>query len=233
MMMANEEDTKQSNALVMIFLRQAFYLQQLRLALGAVLLNLVLIAVLLGMLVYFVKHPVHPIYFATDNVGHLMVEPPVSQPNMNLPDVMNWAAHAVEQAYTYDFMNYREQFQAAQKYFTDFGWRQYMKGLQASNNLLALDEHKMIVVAKVVAQPQVLIQGILGSRYAYKFQMPMLVTYYEPPYDEKTKFSNPLVVTVIVERQKLSESDNGLGIVQLIAGLAIGNQQQQMNSQGG
>lgn len=231
--MTTERTPNSTNALVLIFLRQEFYLQQLRLVLGAVLLNLLLIFVLVGMLIYFLKHPVHPIYFATDKVGRLMVEPPLNEPNMSLGEVSAWTVNAVQNAYSYDFMNYREQLQGSQKYFTDYGWRQYMKGLQQSNNLLALTTHKMIVVAKVVAPPKLLIQGILGGHYAWKFEMPVLVSYYQSPYDDKTKFSNPLLVTVVVERQKLLESDHGLGIVQIIATLAIGTQPQEMNTPGG
>ncbi len=226
--------TAQSNKpLTLIFLRQVFYLQQLRLVLLAVLLNFLLILVLIGMLVYFIKHPVHPIYFATDKVGRLMVEPPLNQPNMSLQEVSDWATNAVQTAYSYDFMNYRSQLQGSQKYFTDFGWRQYMKGLQASNNLLALTEHKMIVIAKVAAPPKLLVQGILGGSYAWKFEIPVLVTYYNPPYDEKAKFSNPLLITIVVQRKKLLESDQGLGIVQMIATLAVGTQPQEMTTQGG
>jgi intracellular multiplication protein IcmL len=231
--MTTERSSPRDNALVKVFLRQIFYLQQLRLVLGAVLLNILLIVSLLAMLWYFIKHPVHPLYFATDKVGRLLVDPPLSQPNMSLDEVTNWVVNAVQVTYSYDFVNYRKQLQGSQKYFTDYGWRQYMKGLEVSNNLLALTEHKMIVSAKVVAKPKLLIQGILGSRYAWKFEMPVLVTYLEPPYEDKNKFSNPLIVSVTVERQKLLESDHGLGIVQLIANLAIGVNPENMTSPGG
>ncbi len=231
--MTTERAPVTKNALTMIFLRQDFYHQQLRMILGAVLLNLILILVLSGMLVYFIKHPVHPIYFATDKVGRLMVEPPLNRPNMSFGEVSTWTVNAVQAAYSYDFMNYRSQLQNAQKYFTDYGWRQYMKGLQSSGNLLALNDHKMIVIAKAVAPPRLLIQGILGGHYAWKFEIPVLVNYYEPPYDDKTKFSNALLVTVVVERQKLLESDHGLGIVQIIAALAVGAPSQAINPQGG
>lgn len=212
-----------NDALVMINLRQLFYLRQLRLVLVAFLLQLLLLFSLIGMLVYFIKHPTHPIYFATDKTGRLMVEPSLSQPNMPVNSVADWAAYAIEAAYSYNFVNYRQKLQNAEKYFTDYGWRQYMKGLDASNNLLALTQRKMIVQAKVVAMPKLLVQGILGSRYAWKFEMPVLVTYLQPPYDEKTKFSNPLMMTVTVIRQKYAENEHGLGIVQIIADLAISN----------
>jgi len=231
--MTIERTPQTKNALTMIFLRQIFYIQQLRLVLMAVLLNFALILVLIGMLIYFIKHPVRPIYFSTDRVGRILVEPPLNAPNMSLEEVSAWTVNAVQSAYSYDFMNYRSQLQSAQRYFTDYGWRQYMKGLQASNNLLALTENKMIVVAKAAASPKLLVQGILGRYYAWKFEMPILITYYKPPYDDKSKFSNPLLVTAVVQRQKLLESDRGLGIVQMIATLAVGTQPQEMISQGG
>lgn len=226
------EQPARDNALAMIAMRQMFYLQQLRLIFAAVLLQLLLVAGLIGMLVYFLKHPTHPIYFATDKVGRLMIDPPLNQPNMPIDAVSNWVITAVEAAYGYDFVNYRQELQDAEKYFTDYGWKNYMKGLESSNNLLALTQRKLIASAKVVAKPKVIIQGILGSRYAWKFEMPILVTYSQPPYDEKSKFSNPLIVTVTVVRQKLSESESGLGIVQIIANLAISSPQPNISAPG-
>jgi len=217
----NEKIPAQSDALIMIVLRQVFYLQQLRLALGALLVLLVLISILASMLVYFLKHPVHPIYFATNKLGQLMVEPPLNQP-FQIEQVNKWVTTAIEAAYSYDFINYRQELQNAQKYFTDYGWRQYMKGLQASNNLLALTQRRLIVGAAVQGIPKLLVQGILGNQYAWKFEIPVLLTYLTPPYDEKSQFSNPLIITVIVKRQKLSESDHGLGVVQMIANLTLG-----------
>jgi intracellular multiplication protein IcmL len=230
--MTTERPASNNDAFVMIVFRQMFYLQQLRLVLGAFLLQLLLITSLIGMLVYFVKHPTHPIYFATDKIGRLMVEPALSQPNMPSDAISDWAVRAVEAAYSYNFVNYRQELQNAEGYFTDYGWKQYMKGLDASNNLLALIEHKMIVRAKVVAKPRILVQGILGGRYAWKFEMPVLVTYLQPPYDDKAKFSNPLMVTVTITRQKYAENEHGLGIVQIIANLAIGNPTQNVNTPG-
>ncbi len=226
------EQPANNNALAMIAVRQMFYLQQLRLICATVLLQLLLIAGLIGMLIYFLNHPTHPIYFATDKVGRLMIDPPINQPNMPNDAVSSWVTTAVEAAYSYDFVNYRQELQDAQKYFTDYGWKSYMKGLDSSNNLLALNQRKLIATAKVVAKPKILIQGILGSRYAWKFEMPVLITYSQPPYDEKSKFSNPLIMTVTVVRQKLSESEDGLGIVQVIANLAVGSPQPGINTPG-
>ncbi|HLF66753.1 MAG TPA: DotI/IcmL/TraM family protein, partial [Gammaproteobacteria bacterium] len=166
-MQTTTEKPKHTDGLALIFLRQQFYLQQLQLVLAAVLVLCILISVLAGMLVYFIKHPVHPLYFSTDKLSRLMVEPPLNRPIMSPENVSKWVANAIESAYSYDFINYREQFQSSQQYFTDYGWKQYMKGLETSNNLEALNAHKMIVLAKVIAPPVLKTQGVMGGRFAY------------------------------------------------------------------
>ena len=126
-----------------------------------------------------------------------------------------------------NFVSYRSQLQGAQRFFTPYGWSNYMTALTTSNNLPAIIQRKMIVVAKIVDEPKLVTEGILGGAYAWKFQMPMLVTYFLPPYDDKNKFSNPYAVEVIVQRQEILQSDNGLGIVQLIASMITGGASQQ------
>ena len=91
-----------------------------------------------------------------------------------------------------------------------------MNGLTASNNLVALTQRNMIFVAKAVDKPRLLNSGLLGGAYAWKFQLPLLVNFFETPYNKST-FSNAYLVTVIVQRQKLLESYKGLAIVQMIA----------------
>lgn len=218
--MAGEQELLKNDALERIFLRNIFYRKKYHFALVVYSLSLGVIIVLAGMLYYLIKHPEHPLYFATDGVGRLVQDIVTQQPNMSLADVERWTIEAVEKSYSYDFVNYRSELQNAQKYFTQYGWRNYMRSLEASNNLLALTRRKMVVVAKVTAAPTLLTQGSLGGSYAWKFQMPLLVTYLTPPYSNESKYTNPLLITVIVQRQNILTSYKGLGVVQLIGALA-------------
>ena len=133
---------------------------------------------------------------------------------------MKWAINAVEKANSYDYVNYREQLQSAQKYFTPYGWIKFMGAFKSSNNLVGLTTRKMVFEAKVIGEPVLEVQGLLGGAYAWKFNMPMLVTYWEPPYDEQSKYANAQSVTVIVQRQPILQSNDGVGIVQFVATLA-------------
>ncbi len=218
--MSAENKIPVNNAIVMVHLRNAFYRGKFRFALTLYVLSLIANAVLIGMIIYLWKHPTEPLYFPADKIGRLLDVIPLQESNMSLQDVTNWTVEAVQAAYSYDFMNYRQQLQSAQKYFTDYGWRNYMKALSASNNLNALAQRKFVIIAQVVEPPKLLVQGILGGAQAWKFQMPVLVTYLMPPFNDKSKFANPLVVTVVVQRQDILQSYKGLGVIQLIANIA-------------
>lgn len=206
----------EQDALVVVLSRNAFYKRLHYLAIGVFVWCLLVISVLLWGVIYIINNPFHPLYFATDNVGRLIRIISVEAPNMTADDVVKWSIDAVEASYSYDYINYRAQIQDAQKYFTNYGWTNYVGALRASNNLLALTQRKMVAMAQVVGKPKLLVEGLLSGAYAWKYQMPVLVTYSYPPYDDKSRFSNPLEVTVIVQRQPPLEGYKGLGVVQMI-----------------
>lgn len=205
------------DAVVMVFARNAFYKRMHYLALAAFMLSVFVISFLLWMMIYLINHPTHPLYFATDNVGRLIHIIPVDTPNMPPDAVVSWTVEAVQKSLSYDFINYRAQVQSVQKYFTRYGWQNYTRALQVNNNFLGLAQNKWIIIAQVVDQPKIITQGILSGAYAWKFEMPVLVTFWSPPYDNKSKFTNALTVTVIVQRQEILQSYRGLGIVQIVA----------------
>ena len=211
----------QEDALVLVQLRNHFYKKKYYLALIAYLLSLLVVGILVCALVYLIRNPTHPLYFVTDRLGRLIQDLPLDTPNMPTNDVAAWAIDAVEGAYSYDHVNYRAELQSVQKYFSDYGWRNYMSSLTASNNLLALTQRKMIIIAKVVSQPKLVTEGLLGGAYAWKFELPVLVTYLTPPYDEKSRFQNPLIVTVVVQRKSILTSYKGLAIIQMIGSIVL------------
>lgn len=218
------------DAVAAILRRNQFYRRKMHFAFGVFVLSVAVIIILAGMLTYILENPPRPLYFVADEMGRLIQEIPIEQPNMSSDAVAGWAVEAVEATYSYDFVNYRAQLQKAQKYFTDHGWQEYMHGLEASNNLVALKDRKYLITARVVETPKLIMQGRVGPAYAWKFEMPVLVTVLFPPYDEKSQFANPLLVTAIIERRPLLQSDKGLALHQLIGDLLLSPQGQNINN---
>jgi intracellular multiplication protein IcmL len=209
------------DAIVLVHTRNEFYKRKFHWVVAVFFLGLIAIVGLSCMLVYLTRNPIHPLYFITDNAGRIIQDIPIQQPNMSAADVAVWAENAVIAANSYDYANFHAQLQRAQKYFTDYGWRNYMKGLQASNNLEALTKRKLIFLAKISGPPKLSHEGRIGKKqtYAWQFQIPVLITYLLPPYDGQTgksKFENSYVFTVLVMRQSMLTSYKGLGIVQIV-----------------
>lgn len=208
----------------LILERNEFYKRLHFLALGVFGLSMFVSVFLLCILYYIYTHPVEALYFATDDESRLIPIVPVNKPNMSNDQVAAWTVTAVQKAFSYDYVNYRLQLQNAQKYFTNYGWNKYMEAIKANNNLLAISQRKMVAVATVAGAPKLVTQGVLSGAFAWKFEMPVLVTYMTPPYDDKSRFSNPLDVTVIVQRQSQLQSYEGLGILQMVANISAAAQ---------
>lgn len=209
--------TEHNNALELVFSRNAFYRRLHFLAFAAFILSLFIIIALSFIIYFLAKHPTHPVYFATNDVGKIIKVTPITEPNMSDDEVAAWVVEGVQALLSYDYLNYQRQLQSAQKYFTNYGWTNAMQSLTLSNNLNGLSKFRWIVITQAVQQPKLITKGILGGAYAWKFEFPILINFWSPPYDDNSKLLNPWYIRVIVQRQPILQSYKGLGIIQLIA----------------
>jgi intracellular multiplication protein IcmL len=152
-------------------------------------------------------------YFATDREGRIQPITPIDEPIGSQTEVSNWVAGAVVKAYTFDFANWRAQLSAARNDFTPQGWKGFEAALKDSGVLQTVLEKKYVTTAVPTGAPVMINQGVVDGHYAWKFQMPILVTYQS---SERTVPQN-LMVNVLVVRQSEMENPRGLGIAQLIA----------------
>lgn len=109
-------------------------------------------------------------------------------------------------------MNYRSELQAASGFFTPEGWSQFMTALQESNNLDAIRAKKLIVSAVAKRAPVILEKGVLAGRYAWRIQLPLLITYQSPSEFSQTED----VVRLTVHRVSTLNSPRGIGITQFV-----------------
>jgi len=200
------------DAVEIVKLRNEFYRDNYRKVVLALLLSCTVVVVLVGALTYIITHPPAPQYFATSTDGRITPLVPLDQPNLSTAALLQWANTAAVAVYNYNFINYRQALQEASEYFTPDGWREFLAALDSSNNLKAIIEKKLIVSAVATGAPVILEQGPLMDRYAWKVQMPMLVT-----YQSASQFSQQsVVVTMLITRVPSLSSARGIGIAQFI-----------------
>ena len=206
------------DALIAVAMRNNFYRDGQRKMIVILLLSILCNLILGLMLVYIITHPPAPKYFATSINGRITPLFPLNEPNQSDSAVLQWANQAAIAAFTYNFVNYRSELQASSGFFTADGWDQFLNALQQSNNLEAVKAKKLIVSAVATRAPVILQKGILNGRFAWRVQMPVLVTYQSA--SEFTQQNN--VVTMLISRVSTLNSPRGIGIAQFVVGPATG-----------
>lgn len=201
------------DAVQLVRLRNEFYRDNYRRVTAILLLSILVIFVLIGALTYVVTHPPAPKYFATDSTGRIVPLVPLNQPNLSTSALLQWANSAAVACFSYNFVSYRQELQAASEFFTPEGWQAFITTLQSSNNLTAVIARKLVVSAVATGAPVVLQQGVLNGQYSWRVQMPLLVTYQS--IEQVSQQS--LVVTMLITRVSTLTSVRGIGIAQFVA----------------
>jgi transcriptional regulator with XRE-family HTH domain len=122
-----------------------------------------------------------------------------------------WLATSVSRAFSMDFANYRREMMDASDRFTNSGWIGFEKALKASDFIGTVVDKKSVVTAVPTGSPVVLDQGFIDGRYAWRLQMPILLTH----QTANSKTDQSLMVTATVVEQ--DDAQHTLGIAQIIA----------------
>lgn len=152
---------------------------------------------------------------------------PLNQPNMSAVDLMVLANQAAVSAFTYNFVNYRRQLADASNYFTPDGWQAFQSALDQSGNLKQVIAKKLVVSAVATGAPIILRQGLLNSRYSWKVEIPLLVSY----QSANEVSQHHLIVTMVLQRTQKYVGHNGVGIQQFMAHPSKSQQESSANKQ--
>lgn len=191
-----------------VVLRNAFYRdgrQRIRLA---ILLLLLVNLVLGATLAYRYLNPPKPQYFPTTAAGVMITIHPLTDPVVTKSFVLQWAANKVRKVFSLDYIHWREQLQEASSAFTTGGWQNFLDSLKKSNNLKTLTSLKMVSNAKITGSPRVTMTGVVSGHYAWKINMPILITF----QNAKRTIPLPLDVTLIVLRMPVQKYPDRIAI---------------------
>lgn len=204
----SETKKKTTGALELILLRNTFYRDNYKRALLALFFLIVTNIILAGTVAYKVFTPPVPQYFATTADGTIINWHPLSDPVVTDDFVLQWTSNAVRQAFSLDFEHWRSQLQRAAGLFTPLGWKYFLHSLKQSNNLKTLTSQEMVSNAVITGAPKLLEQEVVGGVYAWKIQLPIMVTY----KNAKQTIPMPMDVTVIVTRASVKEYPDRIAI---------------------
>lgn len=172
-------------------------------------------------------------YILTNREGVVMNKVPLEQRNHDDKFVEDWTVDAITRLYTFDYENYRLQFQDAKKNLTQVGWDSFQKAMMESGNFNAVVGYKYVTSAAPTGPGRIVktgsihgvsedIEGIRTpeDRYAWKVEFPMVISYRSSKLgsDGRPLLSEQnlkMSVTVIRVPENLNEA--GLGIRAIVA----------------
>jgi intracellular multiplication protein IcmL len=169
---------------------------------------------------YVYSNPPEPNYYSTSVNGLSSKLEPLNNPNTSDSVVTQWANLACIGAFTYDFVNYQAQLETASEYFTKDGWDNFMQSLQDSNNLNTVISKKLVVSAVALTPPLILKKGVVNGVYAWRIQLPILVTYQSASDVTQMK----MIVNMLMTRISTRENYKGVGVAQFSSAGYYGNE---------
>lgn len=197
-----------------VMVRNKFYRGSYRKLLFILVLSLTCNLFLGGGYYYLLTNPLTPVYFAVKLNGRILPVYPIDEPNQSDQEVLEWAKKAAMAAFTYNYTNYRQEFQSSSDFFSPWGWHQFLTALKDSNNLDAVKAKKMLVTAQLGVNRKYEIekQGLIKGHYAWRVKIPLIVT-----YQSSVAFTQEnTLVTMLILRFSTLNSPAGIGIEQFV-----------------
>ena len=210
--MAEQNQNSGKEGLTIILMRNAFYRDNYKRALFALLVLLCVNVLLVGAILHRYFNPPEPQYFATNAQYQIIKWHPLSDPVVDDNYVLQWVTTAVRQSFSLDFIDWRKQLQSASINFTPSGWHWFLTAFKQSGDLDTLVKLNMVSDAVVTGSPVIQKKAVLNGRFVWEIEMPMMITYTSV---QKT-IRQPLKITLLVERVSVVDSPYRIAINQFL-----------------
>lgn len=197
-------------ALKAVKLRNEFYKDNFRRMAFVLLLSVLLNAGLIITVLFMSTHQPQPVYFATSNDGRLVRLQALNRPVLGQTAVLSWVSRAVPEIYKLDFINYRSQLNTSRKYFTSYGWKQFLNAFAPTIDKIKTQQ--LVASAAPAGVPVLIRNGIVNGIYTWQVQIPLVVSFQKG----ETEQSQRVFWTVIVQRVNNQDTDQLLGISQVV-----------------
>ena len=154
-----------------------------------------------------------PRYFAATPNLKLAPMTPLSKPVMSESGLLNWAAQAVTNTFSIDFVHWRQQLSRVSKNYTHKAFESMLSSLQSSGNLSYIRKNRLSVSVTATKAPVILQKVQIGGAQAWKIQMPLKLSYESSQGVNNTQ---TLVATLIVKRVSTHHFPRGVAIAQIV-----------------
>jgi intracellular multiplication protein IcmL len=158
-----------------------------------------------------------PVVFYTDTEGRVFSPVPLDQTYISTADLLQWASSVLPKAFSYDFMNYTNQLDSLEQYFTQTGFKKLTDTLATYANPKTVVDSKLFIQATPTAAPTIFNQGLitqgnLAGRYGWWVQMPLDILY----SNAEKIYTTPVIIKALVVRISIQNDLSGVAIEDIV-----------------
>jgi len=136
-----------------------------------------------------------------------------SEPRVTPATLVEFAKDAVLNAYSYDYVNYRETLnQVAAKWFTSEGRKAFMRSLDESGNLERVIKGRLILRAMATHVPQLEEEGRRGFQRYWVVQVPIAIEFYSGNEQQPKTRQDFLAGVTIVQTPPSATNPKGIAV---------------------
>lgn len=178
---------------------------------------IVFLASVLTAILFTIKE-VPPKYVPLTNEGKIIPYVDLSKPNKDAGGILKFSLDAVADINRYDYVNWKDQFNAFQKYFTPQGWNSYLNQYNESNIINTVKLNRVVVSSELLGNPTIVAEGFSEStnRYMWKIDIPVRINYYESAKERQGVNSQTGIISLTLIRVPVNENSEGVGILRYI-----------------
>lgn len=172
-----------------------------------------IVAIVVTGLVFFMhfSRPNQTYYVYNNNGAELQIET-LAEPNVTSEALLNWASLAATTIHTIDYLTYEQHLEDIRDFFTIGGYNDYIATLKKSGTLDKIKREFVRVTAVTTNTPVVFEEGMNRGVYAWKLQVPLLLSY----ETVGAASTSTVAVNLLVERVPTDKAPKGIGIGQII-----------------
>lgn len=175
-----------------------------------------ILAVLVSIItVWKLQNPAHSLTYSVltkDNqrMGQPVLINTLPYPHQSFKNIQSWVIDAISVAYSFDFLNFEQQVDAASYYFTPDGYASYLRALRGVNMEDKIKKQQLVVSIVPTKDPVETNFGGLGENYYWWIRVPVLVSY----SGGKKSVLSAYKIELLVVRTPPHKNHRGLAIAQ-------------------
>ncbi len=166
----------------------------------------------LALVVWFATHPTPPKYFAVSPSGRVTPIEALSSPLLSSAQLLSIAQQWAVDNYTFDYQDYRREFQRYSNHFSADAWKEWLSSLNEKGIISAMRQNSWVVSAVPTGAPVIIAEGMVHGAYSWRIQMPMLVDFASDTSHKNIHYT----VTMVLQRAPVTQHADGVKLIQFV-----------------